>query len=362
MTEGSAAQWLGEVLRDERGWIVASAVVTWLWVGVAAALRQMRTHRRQQEMFVESLTTSAIERYLYQWAPQLKKSERTRDALVAHLGRTVPWRWFTSLVFAVLAASTIALLASYSLDHVEGLREPWLSHTAAAALAGGFMWVVLDQLLRQRRRDYTQDDVGSHCLRLLVSIPMGLALSELANEAVAPGIAFLLGAFPTTTLLIMARRTVDRRIKLGDVADDGHHLDLQRLQGVGRPEAERFAEEGIRSLLQLAYTDPFLLAVRTNFDFDYVSDLVSQALLWTYATDGSLEAVQKLGLRGVIEAQHLKAQLDAKAQGAQEILIAGAAAAGVSVPAFENILVELEDDPYAEFICALWDEEDDDAS
>ncbi len=393
--------WLIEVLKDGRPWIVIAAIVSWLWVSGPACWSLRVAHRHRQQGFVESLSDTAIAWYLEQWAPKLTAPQRTREAFSKHLQETVPWGWSTPVAFALLCFVTIAVLAEYAMASVHGVAsKSWLSGIAASGLAGGLMWVVADQVDRLRRRDLTQADVASHTLRLLVAVPLGCALSAFGNEAVAGGFAFLLGAFPTKTLFTTAQRIADRNLNLGDSSNNGPHLDLERLQGVGRPEAERFAEEGIRSLLQLAYTDPFVLAVRTNFDFDYVSDLVSQALLWNYVRDDGLPRVQAVGLRGVIEAKHLKDQLgsaDPAVKAAAESVLASAvralnlpppamqalnarppavqapnpvppalqapdppppAAPTITDNVLRGILVELLDDPYAKFICALWDDKD----
>jgi hypothetical protein len=204
------------------------------------------------------------------------------------------------------------------------------------------MWVILDQLGHLRRRDYTLDDVGSQCFRLIIAVPFGTALTGLAAPAIAAPCAFLIGVFPTSTLITIARRLFDRKLDLGDLADGGPHLDLERLQGVSRPQAERFAEEGYRSLLQLAYTDPFVLTVRTSYDFDCVSDLIAQALFWTYARDEGLSKVQALGLRSAVEVTFLRDALksdDADEKARAETTVAEAAQVlGMSVASFQGIL------------------------
>jgi hypothetical protein len=342
------------VLLDGRPWVFLAAIVAWLWIAGAACWSLRRSYISRTRMFVDSLPDGAVRLYLQRWAPTV--NAHSRDALRAHLKQTVPWGWGRPLAFAALSASTIALLIGFALS--TGAKAPrggnvtlQLTEGAASALAGALTWVVFDQLARIRRGDYTQDDVASHSFRLIMAVPMGAALSVFGNA----GFPFLLGAFPTTTLMTLGQRVVDRKLNLGDLTNGGLHLELERLQGVGRPDAERFAEQGVRSLLQLAYTDPFVLALRSSFEFDVVSDLVSQALLWTYGTDGGLPKLQAVGLRGAIEVRHLQERLENGEPAAQQIVADAAAALGIGRDALENMFTELARDHYAQFICALWD-------
>ena len=91
-------------------------------------------------------------------------------------------------------------------------------------------------------------------------------------------IAFFLGAFPTTTLFTLARRFVSQTLKLGDDKESGD-LELEKLQSVVKPNAERFKAEDISTITAMAYADPIDLTIRTNFDLNYVVDCMSQALM-----------------------------------------------------------------------------------
>jgi hypothetical protein len=119
---------------------------------------------------------------------------------------------------------------------------------------------------------------------------------------------FFLGAFPTTTLFMVARRIVGQQLKLRDDPDSGK-LELEALQSVGRANAEPFKDEGISTISQLAYADPIDLAIRTNFDFNYVIDCVSDSLLWIYIKD-KIDLIQIFSLRGFQEASALMDSLN----------------------------------------------------
>jgi len=174
----------------------------------------------------------------------------------------------------------------------------------AAAIAGAFTWIISGEIDRLRRRDFTSSDVYYYLFRLLLCVPFGWSLSRIAVSLdVAIPIAFFLGAFPTSTLFTIARRFTNERLKLGDSTTSGL-LELESLQSVGKEIAERFKDEGISTIVQLAYTDPLDLTIRSNFEFNYVLDFISQALLWIYFGE-KLKLLQIYSLRSAIEAHYL---------------------------------------------------------
>jgi hypothetical protein len=177
----------------------------------------------------------------------------------------------------------------------------------------------------------------------------------------------MLGSFPTGTLFTIARRLASS--KLG-VADDPQTqgLELEQLQSISKTNAERFYDEGIATIVQLAYGDPIDLTIRTNFEFTYVVDCVSQALLWIYFTDKT-KSLAMYSLRGAQEASSLMSSLrpdpppageelssearQEQAQ-AQATLEAVAAALGTTVPAITDTMLQVSEDPYTEFLCRVW--------
>lgn len=58
-----------------------------------------------------------------------------------------------------------------------GLPQP-----APFALAGGFIWVLSDELARISRRDIGPKDVNAWSFRLLLCIPFGLVVADIAIE------------------------------------------------------------------------------------------------------------------------------------------------------------------------------------
>lgn len=358
---------LMRVLSEGRLWLLLAAIAAFVWISWPASWTLLGVHRARREAFVRALSNEATLRYLTRWAPEpTTHGLSSQAALRVHVRRAVPWRWSPAFTFCLLTGSALAWLLAYALRRsgpVE-LAAPWLRLTSAtaSALAGALVWVAFEQRARLRTGDFSLDHVVAHSLRIAVMVPLSGILTLLAAPEIVSPLAFMIGAFPAASITRLARRAADRRWRLGDVGRRrGPHLVLERLQGVSRPVAERFAEQGVRSLLQLIYTDPYVLVMRTGFDFDLVKDLVSQAFLWMYATDDGLPKLQRVGLRGAIELVGLGARLrshDMHERLAAHQLVADAAETlGTSREAVEHIIAELSADPYAQMICGFSDDE-----
>jgi hypothetical protein len=225
----------------------------------------------------------------------------------------------------------------------------------ASALAGAFVWIISDELDRLRRRDFTVSDVYYYVFRLLLSVPFGWALTRsTVTLQVGIPLAFFLGSFPTTTLFTIARRLGSQQLKLGDDASSGT-LELENLQSIGKPNAERFKDEGITTICGLAYADPIDLTIRTNFDFNYVVDCVSQALMWIYFGK-DCQALFPLSLRGAQEVSALVTWLDdpRHKESATQTLVDAASRLNVSQGALRTTLCQIAEDPYSKFLVNVW--------
>jgi hypothetical protein len=184
-------------------------------------------------------------------------------------------------------------------------RIETLHGLVAGAIGGAFMWVISDEIDRLRRHDFTTSDVYYYIFRILLAVPFGWALTSFHSMQLKVGIpiAFFLGAFPTTTLFTAARRIAGTSLGLGEEPDGT--IELEKLQSIGKDHAERFKDEGISTIVQLAYTDPVDLTIRTNYEFNFIVDCVSQALLWMYIQPaGNTQLANELNLlslRGALE-------------------------------------------------------------
>lgn len=239
---------------------------------------------------------------------------------------------------------------------------------AVGAFLGAWTWVVYDQFTRLRNRDLTFHDMYGCVFRFLIALPFGFFLSKWGTGEFGVPLAFLLGTFPTGTLFKIGRRLAVQQFKLGEDAGEASN-ELEKLQCVSRSSAERFMDEGINTIAELAWSDPVDLTLRTNKEFDYVIDCASQALVWVYFEDKTKE-LYKFSLRTAHEVTSLvytldrddednntqaktKAQAKAKAE-AQATLIEAAKALGMEAKALMNTLRQILEDPFVEFLVAIW--------
>ena len=234
--------------------------------------------------------------------------------------------------------------------------SPALPPIAVAAVAGAYMWIATDLISRCRRRALAPVDLYWSALRLIIAIPVGFAFAGIFKDEAGAPMAFALGAFPTRTLITVIRRVASRRLGLSE-SGEGPQAELEKLQGITPGNAERFSDEDISTILQLAYADPVDLTIRTSFSFNYVVDCVSQALAWIYFED-TLAKLRACSLRGAYEIYTLFRDLDGDdplaAEVARAMIACVAAEVGQKPVVFEETLRQVAGDPYTEFNYAIW--------
>jgi hypothetical protein len=276
--------------------------------------------------------------------------------------RRFGWRRYAGpLVVLGLVAIGMLLLVSRTLHGALGyqaLTVATLPPIAVAALAGAYVWVVADLIDRWRSRDLTPANVWSSSLRLVIAVPMGMAVAAIVVPTLGMAIAFFLGAFPTQTLTTMARRIMERKTELGSFGREAKESQLEKIQGVSPDIAERLADEGVSTIVQLAYADPIELTMRcSSFAFSFVIDCASQALAWIYLED-QLPKLRPYSLRGAQEITSMVSDLAGTdpraAERARAVLEACASVLGLKPPELEHTLRQISEDPYTEFMSAVW--------
>lgn len=246
----------------------------------------------------------------------------------------------------------VAINIIYWLDHNEFKLPP----VVISAFLGAYMWVAYDQFQRLRMRDFTSHDIYLCSFRLLIAIPLGVSFAAIIKDPVGVPLAFFLGSFPARTLLKYGRRFVNTNLGIGKQSDE-KTSELEQLQSINRVEAERYQEEGKTNILQLAYSDPVELTLRTNFEFNYVLDCISQALLWLYLGK-NISKLYPLGLRGAHEAFILNEALNSDDSDSKKIAEDNfkeiAKVLDIKEKALQQTLIDVAEDPYTEFILDIW--------
>jgi hypothetical protein len=273
------------------------------------------------------------------------------------------------LIYVIMLAVCVAAIVSAAVEPIFCVPLPKdtptlknLLESVAYALGGAYMWVVYDLLDRMRLRNIPPSALSSGAFRFLIGIPLALALFGAMPAAVtpAPAYAFLLGVFPTATLMLILRRKAASYFGLGDDAA-APKSELESLDGINTSIAEKLSEVGVTTILQLAYEDPIQLSMRLNHSFSYILDIVGQALVAIYFSgNGFADCLvpRRFGLRSAIEVADLYDGYNAKnaAQKAQaETIIKDIAdALKLDVPTVANIVSEIAEDPATELLANLW--------
>ncbi len=288
--------------------------------------------------------------------------ERYQEAFKEFYDRHFGWHLFlVPLVVYGLLVLVLLVLSALSVGQWLELREKTpgsLPHLAVVAFAGAYVFVVYRQIGAAFSQQLVPGDLMRSALRLALAIPMGYAVAGLFKEALALPLVFILGVFPLGDTVRILRRLAIKKFKIGDSPTGDEESELQReLQGVDQRNAERFANQGVTTLLQLAYRDPIKLMILTNLEFSYVIDCVSQALLRLYLGEG-IDKTRRFGLRGAQEATNLYVEFYSKDQetkhAAKAIFQRCASELNMELQELIRVVAEVVEDPYTEFLHRFW--------
>lgn len=269
------------------------------------------------------------------------------------------------IILTLCAFTAVSLVVFTALQTQSFIINPLfdLPVPAIAALSGAYMWVFNDFVSRSRRLDFSPSDIHWASLRIIIAVPLGYAFAALAAPALAPFIAFALGAFPLTELISLLRRIASKRVGLNTASEDSSDSVI-KLQGINRTIVERLNNEDISTVTQIAYCDPIRLTMRSNLTFNFVIDCMNQALAWMYF-ENKLDDIRPLGMRGAVEIKYLFDDLEgsdlhdpendkAKSR-AKATLAAIAKVLQQDAAALETTLWQIAEDPYTEFLYTVWD-------
>jgi hypothetical protein len=293
----------------------------------------------------------------------------------ARYGRTL--FFVPVLLFAVALLFLTYLSVSWTFSHDWASATEGTAKIAIFSLAGAYVWITYDLIVRARQNDIVTSDVNRATLRLLVSLPFGFAVSAFAGVLTGSAVtlstgalAFFVGAFPTDTVLKFMRRTAAVPLKLDADSSGDDVQQLTKIDGISVPIAERFIDEGVKTNLQLAYADPVALTIKAGMDFAFILDCCGQALVRTYFNDDQMKIVRKYGLRTGVEVRTLNDGLgtfdavkDAAAKAsaaapppspAQTQLDNLASALALDTASTRFILDQIAEDPYTLFQFEVW--------
>jgi hypothetical protein len=341
--------------------IVIACVIAWIFLLIPSISYLRTAWKTRFEMLKAILDENALKIYFEQFYPS-KKNIQNNNLIKEfellfnqHHGRK---KYLIPIILlCVISGIGILFVANNLLFwlKIDPFFAP-LPPITISAFLGAYMWVAYDQFYRFRTRDFNYHDVYNCSFRFIIAVPLGLSFAAIFKDSVVITSAFLLGSFPTQTLFKFGRRFMTQKLYIKNQEDEVSN-ELEKLQCINREEAERYREEGTTNICQLAYSDPVDLTIRTNFDFNYVVDCISQALLWLYVGK-NLDKLHPLGIRGAQEAYQLNNCLNSQ-NNDEKAMAEGnfreiAKVLNITENTLKMTLFEVTEDPYTQFLCNVW--------
>lgn len=221
------------------------------------------------------------------------------------------WAFMTPFVLlAIVTFASAALISSLWGCDLKDMKCQIYGanpNLATAAISGAYMFAVGDAVASVRQNSLNVADVYWYALRLVIAIPLGIAVGNVSSGATTDAhtlAAFGLGALPIDEIQKQLRRFTMVQLQAGDAKQDPDQL--LSLEGATARTSTVLTAEGVTSVSQLASRDPVLLAVRTGLDFDFILFLISQAVVRRHLGASSLTLVPL----GLVEAQAIRQLVD----------------------------------------------------
>jgi hypothetical protein len=370
---GKVEEW---IFSEKRFFYIAILISVLL--GVALPMAPIVAYLRagwkvKRDEILDGLNPKAQIAYLIMFSSMtVKGSDLTREQILEKFANFYK-KWYGRhhfLVPLVLLVPTLLFLCS-EVAITAAFRLPWgkanqnaelrqfmLPPIPIAAIAGAYLWVTSDFIYRARRLDFAPSDISWAVLRLVIAVPMGYAFSGIASAGAGSVIAFGLGAFPLSAIQDMLRQSVVKVTTYTPVLTEFNDA-VTRLQGIDEEIATRLANEGIKTVPQIAYCDPVRLVMRSNLNFTCITDFMNQALAWIYLQD-KLAVMRPFGLRGAAEIADLYEDLkvadkDKRDEAQKKLLSVVAQLGGVfTIELLANVFMQIAEDPYTEFLRLVW--------
>ena len=215
------------------------------------------------------------------------------------------------------------------------------------ALLGGLLFNMIALFKEYKNYDLEPVSLCWMAVRYLISLCIG----ALAESFFAPTIAglgsFLLATFPFGVIQEFLRSRIPGLPASEDVA-----AKLSIIQGLDRQSADKVVDIGVRSIQQLAFSDPLRLLLASNLSPKVLIDWMDQALLYSYL-ESRFDILRSLGIRGAME---MPALTDAEANERDtKVLVTGLARRlDISEREFLNLIECLDSDSQVATLKQLW--------
>ncbi len=208
------------------------------------------------------------------------------------------------LLFFTIFISTVLCILVYLEQITIVLDDFDATVIAIASMAGAYMYIVSDSIQSVRQRSLNSSTLYWYTLRMLLAIPIGVALTSLIAKDAQPFVAFGLGALPMDTLIKSLRRLSTEKLNL--TVEEEESDQLIRLEGVTGRISSLLIAEGVDSIDQIITVDPVSLSIRTGLPFKFILHLGSQAIVRRHLG----ETAEKLMPLGLADARSIAALID----------------------------------------------------
>jgi hypothetical protein len=213
-----------------------------------------------------------------------------------------------------------------------------------ASVSGAYLYVAQVVIRGYKARTLLSSDLLWATFRLVIAIPLGMAVSLASVTALGPLVAFGLGAFPIAEINKLLRRLTSKALNDAEKADTD---DLLQVVGVTPDISAKLNEEEVYSPQQLVGNDPVSLAVRCGLPFDFVVNLIAQSQVWSYLGATTV----KLAPHGYGDCRMIKRLMDLGAGNPRDATLAAlATAAGLDAQVLTNVFNAIAGDGYTIFL------------
>jgi len=165
------------------------------------------------------------------------------------------------------------------------------------ALLGAFVWSVYEILSRRKSGDLTPSELYDVAFRLVAAVPIGYAFSLLVLDTVPGFVAFAVSAFPLRDIRLFMRSKYLQKMgeNLATTSPTAKGYMGELVASLGHGTVARLEELNIETYLDLAYTDPICLMVRTGRPIKLVLSWIDLALPAVYFPEQKV-LLEKLGM------------------------------------------------------------------
>ena len=241
--------------------------------------------------------------------------------------------------------------------------------TFILALWGAFVWSLYEILNRKNTGDLSPVELYDVAFRFATAVPIGYAFSLLVGDTIPGFLAFAISAFPLRDVQQLLRKQALQ--KLGQTPQASSALASQGylnevMTGMGNNTIARLQELNIETYLDLAYTDPIKLLIKTGVPIQLVLAWIDQALLAVYAAPHKSK-FEQLGMpcaldlcefyaRHCFDVDNNKERDWANAQAVKDLAAALSTKEDVMLPELlvHQLLLGIFEDPHSQFLIRVW--------